>query len=263
MRRAKTLKYTLTGLFILWLLFISTSQAAEDSSLFLGRVNAEGINVRVDSTINSEILCTVNQGDTVEVVRQFYEWYKIKLPQLAPSFIHKSMLSAIDNKTARVIKDNVNIRLGPNNTSVILGKAENAELIEIVEDKGDWYRIKPVNNSFAWIHSKFIDRVADALVKEERISSDAAGNKDNIESIIPQQEQEEPYIIIEGLIKPKLIKKIATHKLITADKKIFLLKSGDCALSAFNHKKVRAKAKLSGLAGKTQILEIENLELLH
>jgi uncharacterized protein YgiM (DUF1202 family) len=132
---------------------------AETSFPFRGEVNSNNINIRSNSTVNSEVVCNLNKGSPVEVVLELYGWYKIRLPKNAPSYIKKNLVGLINDKTARALKDRVNIRLHPNELSPILGRVNKNEIISILEDKGEWYKIEPVNNSFGWIHKKFVDKV--------------------------------------------------------------------------------------------------------
>ena len=111
---------------------------AQETMPFIGEINADNINIRSDSTVSSEIICKVNKGEQVEVTRERYGWYKIRLPKYAPSFIKKNLVTAIEdkpansfdklrdsgtelNRNAKVIKNRVNIRLHPNESSPILG----------------------------------------------------------------------------------------------------------------------------------------------
>jgi len=141
------------------------------SGFFLGEINANNINVRSDSTVSSKIICTVNKDQPVAVVKELYEWYKIRLPKIAPSFIKKDLVILIDNKTAKPIKDSVNIRLNPDDSSPILGKLGKNEVIVIVENMGEWYKIEPINESFGWVNKKFVNlapRRATAVKQENQ-----------------------------------------------------------------------------------------------
>ncbi len=170
------------SLLALLILFSFDISSAQESLSFQGEINADNINVRSDATVSSEIICTLKKDDRVEVVSLFYEWYKIRLPKSTPSFIKKNLvlvqesikhfpiplrkspkaiaegdfLANSDGKTAIVVKDNVNIRLHPSESCPIIGKASKNQIINILADKGDWYRIEPINNSFGWVHKKFI-----------------------------------------------------------------------------------------------------------
>ena len=153
MRWKLSRKISLLALLILFSFDISSAQ---ELLPFQGEINADNINVRSDATVSSEIICTLKKDDRVEVVSLFYEWYKIRLPKSTPSFIKKNLVSNSDGKTAIVAKDNVNIRLHPNESCPIIGKASKNQIINILADKGDWYRIEPIDNSFGWVHKKFI-----------------------------------------------------------------------------------------------------------
>lgn len=226
---------------------------AQDFQAFQAEVNADNINIRTDATVNSEIICKVNKGQTIEVTKEFYDWYKIRLPKNAWAYIKKIFVTLIDDKSARVLKDRVNVRLRPNESSPILGRVNNNEIINLVEDKGEWYRIEPVNNSFGWIHKRFVSKIH--LTKIE-------------EAVLPQKTEKEnnDNITIEGIISPygKIFKLQATHKLLTPDKKVFLLKGKKEDLDAFNYRKVKLVGKLvSPVKQKYPIIEIIKIETLN
>lgn len=255
----------------------TNSLFAQDKSAFTGGVNTNNINIRSDSTVSSEIICNVNKGERLEIVSGLYEWYKVKLPKNAPSFIKKNIVAVIEDKptnsfdklqgnvtqmhNAKVSKDRVNIRLHPNESSPILGRVNKNEIINILEDKGDWYRIEPVNNSFGWINNKFVDRISTTLNtvnQTEQIPETIEKNK----ITVPAGSQEQS-ITIEGMIRPygMVIKRTATHKLITQDKKIYLLTGNKKSLDALNYHNVKVTGKIAGSPKqKYLVIEIETAE---
>ncbi len=123
----------------------------------LATVNSNNINVRFDSNVTSQVICNVDKGKKVEIVLEKYDWYKIELPKIAPSFVKKTLVEPIDEKTAKGLKDSINIRLAPNESSPILGKINKNEIINVLQDLGEWYKIEPTVSSFGWIHKKFVD----------------------------------------------------------------------------------------------------------
>ncbi len=71
--------------------------------------------------------------------------------------------------------------------------------------------------------------------------------------------------IIEGIIKPYgiVFKRPATHKLITSDNKIFLLKGNKKSLDQLNYHRVKVIGKVTGPdSQKYPIIEIEKIEEL-
>lgn len=208
---------------------------------FQGEVNADNINVRADSTVSSLIICSVHKGQEVDVVSQFYEWYKIRLPKTASIYIKKNMVECIGEcENAKVLKDKVNVRSSSNESSVILGSADKNQIVKILRDKGEWYRIEPIENSFGWINKSFVNRIA---VQEKA-----------------------PVTQITGIIRPygKVIKRAATHKLSSEDNKTFLLKADKKTLDALNYHKVKVSGTIiSSPKQKYPIIEVEILEALN
>lgn len=253
-------------LFIILILFAYISPAQGEHSqnkpfLFQGVINGDGINIRSDSTVNSKIICTINKGCLVEVVRELYDWYKIRLPKTAPSFIKKDLVTIIGDKAAKVLKNNVNIRLNPSESSWILGKVNKNEVVNTFQEQGEWYKIEPVNNSFGWIHRNFVDKVA-IMNKTEDVK---LAQEIKQENKIIKEKQAPDKNTSEGIIKPygKVLKRRATHKLITKDNKVFLLKGNKESLDNLNYHKVRVTGKLIGPGEqKYPIIEIIKMEAL-
>jgi uncharacterized protein YgiM (DUF1202 family) len=215
--------------------------------LFQGEVNADDINIRSDSTMGSEIICKMNKNESIDVITQAYDWYKIRLPQNAPSFIKKDLVSPTEGKTAKVLKDNVNIRLRPDTASAILGRVNTDDTVNILEENGEWYKIEPVKNSFGWIHKNFLNKVQEKKIK-------LASEKNN--------EPIKETITVEGLIKPKTITSVATHKLTTEDRKLYLLNSSQEDLSSFNNRRVKISGKVDDPTKPNPIIEVEKIEAL-
>jgi len=226
--------------------------SAQEPLPFQGETNANNINIRADSTINAQIICTVNRGEQVDVISEFYEWYKIRLPKLAPVYIKKSMVECINQcENAKVLKNRVNVRLRPIESSPILGKVDKNEIIKILEGKGEWYRIEPIQNSFGWINKRFVNKIS-AIKKVEKETGAISIQEENI--------------TLFGIIKPygKIFKRVATHKLITCDNQTFLLKGDKKNLDALNYHKVKVMGKIISSPGKKYpVVKINMLEIIN
>ena len=66
----------------------------------------------------------------------------------------------------------------------------------------------------------------------------------------------------EGILRTKTITRIATHKLIGQDNRIYLLKSRGENLDSFNNRKIKVTGKLENPAAKNPIIEVEKIEAL-
>jgi len=220
------------ALLMLSLFFFLDTSFAQNTTLFQGEVNADNINIRSDSTSSAQVICTVNRDERLEVTLELYDWYKIRLPKNSPSYVKKGLAEcfnfAQDSKTclnAKILKDSVNVRLKPSESSPIIGKVNKDEVINVLEDTGGWLKIEPVANSSGWIHKKFVQRVSATHSKTE------TSNKG---------------ISVEGIIKPygKIINRIATHKLVTSDNKVYLLRGNKQSLDSLNYHRVRIEGRL-------------------
>lgn len=230
---------------------------ADQETQFSGLVNSDQTNIRIDSTVASATICKINRGEKVEVVKESFGWYKIRLPLNSPAYIKKSftiLLPADKNpqaRTAKVEKENVNIRLGPGQDSSVIGKANKDEVVSIVSETPQWYQIQPTQTCFGWINKQFADKT---YVAETKTAPQQPENP------APPAIQEN--ITVEGIIAPygKVFGRKATHKLITKDNKTYLLKGNKKSLDDLNYQKVRASGVVISL-GNNPVIEVKKLEI--
>lgn len=257
-------------LFIIAILFVLTQInsliLAQELSLtnrpylFQGEVKADSINIRSDSSINSEVICKVNKAQVLDVLSELYGWYKIRLPVCAPSYIKKDLVLLNANNTASVLKNNVNIRLYPNTSAKILGRAQKGDLVKVFEEKADWYKIEPIKESFGWIHKNFVGKLEEKKIEPvQKEDNKIAGSEEKKEEV-PENKK----ITLEGIIRPKVFIRVATHKLIAEDNKLYLLKGDKEYISSFNHHKARLTGRIAqaNSGGKLPVLEVEKIEAI-
>jgi hypothetical protein len=116
-----------------------------------------------------------------------------------------------------------------------------------------------VNNSFGWIHKKFVDKIGPLKKKIEDVQSMPDIKKE--ERLISEKPTLENNILT-GIIKPygKVLGRKATHKLITEDNRVFLLKGNKESLDNLNYHRVKITGKLIG-AQKYPIVEVMKIEV--
>ncbi|MDP2928097.1 MAG: SH3 domain-containing protein [Candidatus Omnitrophota bacterium] len=238
---------------------------AETFGAFTGQINANGINVRVDATVVAEVICTLAKGELVEVVWEAYDWYKIRLPVEAPSYIKKNLCECNNVNTdfasqsgkclsAKVIKDRVNIRLGPTESAWILGKVDKATVVNVIADEEGWYKIHPVYQSYAWVNKKFVNKEVVLFQKQDAPVK--------VTDTVKLNDQ----LVVEGKVSPYgiVLWRKATHKLITSENKIYFLKGDRKSLDSLNYRKVKVTGKLISLAAsKYPIIQIDIIEALN
>ncbi len=239
-------------------------------------IKAEIANIRMDSTVGAEIVCSVPRGTPVEVVSQLYEWYRLRLPKQAPSFVNKSLVAPLDNKQVRVLKDRVNIRLQPSERAAILGKVDKDTVLYVIADRGDWFEIEPVRNSYGWVHKSLVHpfRTGITPAPEPQLPPSAPPQRPAPES---RQEPNFP-VEMEGIVQPygKVLNRIATHKLITlvdtdcpdgkagcVTEKTFLLRGSRRSLNALNYHKVKVSGTIApDKEQRYPVVDITKVELL-
>jgi len=232
--------------------------------VFTGQINSSGINVRVDSSVGAEAICTLAKGELVEVVGEAYDWYKIRLPKEAPAYVRKDLLECNNINadfasqsgkclSAKVIKDKVNIRLKPTESAWILGKVDKATVVSIIIEEEGWYKIRPVYQSYGWVNKKFVNKEAVSLVKQD------------VSAKVIDTAKLGEQLVVEGKVSPYgiVLWRKATHKLITPENKIYLLKGDRKSLDTLNYRKVKVTGKLiSSALSKYPIIQIDIIEAL-
>jgi SH3-like domain-containing protein len=244
-----------------------------DFAVFTGQINADAVNVRVDATAGSMIACVLSKGQLVEVVSEVYGWYKIHLPKAAPSYIKKNLVECINTASAKcfnakVAGDRVNIRLGPSESSWILGKVDRLTVVNIMQDEGSWYKIEPVYQSYGWVNRKFINKDPATLLPPAALA--AAQRREPAAPIGPGAENQTVFqpnpLVIEGTISPYgvVLWRKATHKLVTSANQLYFLKGNRKGLDSLNYRKVKVSGKLiSPGNSRYPIIEAAIIEVLN
>ena len=236
---------------------------ASDAVTFTGQINADHINVRVDATVGATPICILSKYALVEVVGQAYDWYKIRLPKDAPAYIKKNLVECINADPvsnpgrclgAKVIKERINVRLSPSESSWIIGKIDKQAVVNILSSQGDWYKITPVFESFGWVHTKFVDKDFSATLKKVK------------PPVILKETHAADQLVIEGKVSPYgiVLWRRATHKLITSQNKIYLLAGNRKSLDSLNYKAVKVTGKIIGpVNSQYPIVGVDIIEVLN
>lgn len=246
---------------------------AEDGPAFTGEINAKDINLRADANTSSSVIGTLKKGEQLEVVLEAYDWYKVRLPKEAPAYVKKSLTSCIKSTedlgqaglpgptrclSAKLLADRVNVRLRPDESAPILGVADKAEVVNVISESGGWYKIEPIQNSFGWVYKRFVDKVpvTGKSAPVAQPSSSQISAPDNPEGLALFIGRVEPYGVV-------FLRK-ATHKLVSPDNKVFLLKGNRISLNSLNYKKVKVVGRIISVPGaKTPVIEVKIIEVMN
>jgi len=136
----------------------------------LAKVQGDQVNVRSDSTILASVLGKLEEDQTVEIIGEKFEWYKIRLPKqficYAASEYIKSVSAHSGTVTARVL----NLRNRPSLESAIIGKIKKGSTISILKKEGDWIKAYGYPYLSGWVHKKFIQLTGEEISVVEKSS---------------------------------------------------------------------------------------------
>lgn len=149
-------RWPCVGLSLLFFLLCPPADGRQEFFPFLGEVTTDRVHVRAGQSVNFETLYQLNKGDQIVVADRAFNWYKIKLPTTAKSYVSDKYVQLLSNKSARITADEVNIRGGAGITHTILGRAASGTQVRILEKLEGWYRIEPVEGTYGWVTAEFV-----------------------------------------------------------------------------------------------------------
>lgn len=159
----KFISLTVTAAFMFCL-----SVCSDAAEVVEGKITGDGVNVRIDSTVLSDIIGQVNKDSKVEILKHKYEWYKIQLPDSFSCFVYKKFFTRENSRVYRCEADNVNVRMGPSLDTHILGKIKNGQEVVFKSFVGDFIEIAPPEGIGGWVHQKFVSIDDVTQVKSRR-----------------------------------------------------------------------------------------------
>lgn len=229
---------------------------AEEKFPFVGEVTANILNVRAGYNINYEIIHKINKEDKIVVLDRNIDWYKIKLPAKADSFISKKYITQEKGLGAEATADNVNVRARASFNSSIICQVNKGDKIKVVESIDDeWLQIEPPENCFGWVSDKYIkyystieqynqekeEAAKKEIALEAKKKQEASEKKEAVKAIETQSSFDFEQ---EGVIKRyvSFFSRPGSHTLMQNGKIICYLKGDTDKLNRF----INVKVKISG-----------------
>lgn len=122
----------------------------------MGRVTGDKVVIRAGQNQNFESLGTLQKDEEVVVVAKSYEWYKIKLPIHARSYVNAQYVKEMWDSVGQASGSRVNIRAGTDTKFTAVGQLKKDDLV-VIKDKVDgWLRIEPVDESYGWVAAEYL-----------------------------------------------------------------------------------------------------------
>ena len=142
--------------------------SAEEKFPFTATITEDKVNVRLTSSVYSDILATLSLNDKVVVKTRKFDWYKIVLPRTLQCYIYSGYVDIASDPTKGTVNaDNINLRMGADLKSTIVGTVDRGEDVMILSKHGKWLRVIPSSNIFGWVHSRFVKFLYEGTPEEE------------------------------------------------------------------------------------------------
>ncbi|HCN09835.1 MAG TPA: hypothetical protein DIT01_18065 [Lentisphaeria bacterium] len=117
----------------------------------IGTVTANRLNVRPKPGTNYQVLCELERGAFVTIVRELDDWYGILCPPEGSAWIPASRLDGNGATTAAT-----RIYAGPGTLYASYNRLPAATQVTVVESRDKWRRIEPPADSVAWVHRSYV-----------------------------------------------------------------------------------------------------------
>jgi N-acetylmuramoyl-L-alanine amidase len=151
-----------------WLVNIEKPQAAAAQSTGqVAKVNSGSVNIRSGPGTGYDVITQVGPSSVLPIIGISGDWYKVSLSSggsgwiagwlvtVVISPVSEPSRSAVENTTdsrnAVVTGSSVNVRVGPGTTNSMISQVTQGASLPVLEQSGDWYRVKLQNGSTGWV----------------------------------------------------------------------------------------------------------------
>lgn len=118
-------------------------------------VAKDGVNVRRGPSTNDEIVMELFEGWPLRVVSKKGDWYEIIDYENDKGWIYSSLVRK--NNTVIVnVKKTGNMRSGPSTKDPVIAEVERGVVLERLEKKNGWVKVKHSQGTVGWIHGPLL-----------------------------------------------------------------------------------------------------------
>ena len=126
-----------------------------------GSVNAEQIYVkgkkarfRAGPGTNYSILWESSKYTPLEYLARYKNWYAVRDKDGDVAWVSEQVIAT--GATCIVINKKANIRRGPGTNTGVAFAVEEGYLFQIIDKKGEWYKVKDAEGDQGWIFSNLV-----------------------------------------------------------------------------------------------------------
>lgn len=244
-----TIKNKLISVSLFFCVF-SPAVFAEQKFPFVGEIVVDKVNVRAGPNTNFEKMSLLQKGAQVVVIGKEFTWYKIKLPNDAPSFVSDQFVQTGNSDVGMITGNRVNIRSGAGGNFSVIGQLEKGTTVRILERIPGWCRIVPVEGTYGWIGEQFLifksDKIPGPETKPVKMVFEPKYDPLVQSSGVTTLEGSD-VITVAGRLRELLDEHVGEnirHKLETSDGKIYYLEGYQRTIDEFVPYEVQVEGKI-------------------
>lgn len=134
-------------------------------------VKAEKLNVRKGPSIEEQRVGSLDRGMVVEILETNNGWNKIKLTDGNEGWVSGDYT---DKENGTVTASKLNVRKGPATEHDKLDTLDKNTEIKLLEEQGNWYRIKLDDKKEGWVCGDYVLTESQAKEQEQKQANDTA-----------------------------------------------------------------------------------------
>lgn len=189
--------------------------AAEEKVPYVAEVAGNRVNVRAGSSSNYRILDVANAGQKLVVRAIDNGWAKVDLPKGVYVFISKQYVQPGKNGQGIITAEQVNVRPEPNLRQPAMCQIKKNDTVRIIETAGEFYKIEPPAETFAYISAKYIRYFGDLEKMVEDVEKKEEADTKVAAVIDLDKEASE-----KGTTREELANLVGKYQTLMADQKV-------------------------------------------
>ncbi len=277
-------------LMVTFFLFLSLSLYGGERGVIFLKVKKDGLNLRADSRVNSQLITKLKQGEVLVGVGSAYEWYKVRLPQRVKVYLYHRYVRTKKDDEIEVIADRVNVRSGPGLSYPVLGQANNGDEFKLCRHqlRGDWLCVLAGGHRlYGWVHKKGVqvlleNQENETLVKNQpkRVEKDDKNEGVKTQKMVSQEQdhvnkvkkvsqdkagkEKEDLPIAKGVVREmgRILGVKYRYKLVSQTGKVLYYLSGDREMILpFVNKEVFVFGEVNAVVKDVPVLSVRKIAL--
>lgn len=138
-----------------------------------GYIAGTDVRIRTGPGTGYDVAGFFDENESVQITDEIGDWYQVTRQNgytgwVSKDFCRKGTAPYVSKPpksskqsnvlTAYISGTEVRMRTAPNTNSSIMGYFNNQEVVEIIDDSGNWYKVRRSNGDVGWVSGQFCKR---------------------------------------------------------------------------------------------------------